>query len=311
MQKVRKIVWLIMGGIFLGSSLLVIAAEGEKVSPGTVARDEKELKRLEKKQVEQYRVLGKLYETKQDWKKTIGIYEKLLPLVPDKGEIYRILSRLYERTKAYDKAIAAYDKLLELYPQQRSQYYERLSWIYTRMKDKEKAVEFAKKTLMENPQESRIRSQVAGIYSQNGMFEEAEKEYKKAIELSSNIQDSYRYRLELARLYKKFAKSDLAEAEYKEIMAKATDRWTKEQAQRALFDIYRKENRMGEVTEEYEKSLSRMEEKSLKLYKSLGAKYLRLGEDEKALEMYKKASALAPQDKEVTRTLKKLEQKNK
>ncbi len=311
MLRIRKIVWLVIGGIFLVCSLLVTVAEGEKVSPGKVAQYEKELKRLEDKQAGQYRILGKLYEVKQDWKKAIGMYEKLLPLVSDKGETYRTLVRLYERTKAYDKAIAAYHKLLELYPRQRSQYYERLSWIYTRMKDKEKAIEFAKKMLEENPRESRIRSQVAGIYSQNGMFEEAEKEYKKAIELSSNIQDSYRYRLELARLYNRLTKSKLAEAEYKEIMLKASDRWIREQAQRELFDIYRKENRLGEVAKDYEKGLSRMEEESLKLYKSLGASYRRQGKYKKAIEMYKKASALVPQDKEISLILKELEQKNK
>ena len=74
--------------------------------------------------------------------------------------------------------------------------------------------------------------------------------------------------------------------------------------------MYEKQGMLGKVAEAKKADLSQMEEESLKLYKSLGKAYSQKKEYEKAIEMYKKALRVAPEDVNLHLTLADLYDEN-
>jgi len=191
---------------------------------------------------------------------TIAKYEEeLRKMEEERLKQYRFLARLYQMKEDFRKAAQMYEKILELKPEEEKNLYPTLASLYERAK----------------------------------MYDEAAEAYRKLIKFHPR---NYRYNLSLAGVYEKMGKDKEAELEYKKIIDEARERGAIDQAQTRLFNLYRRQNRLDEVAAEYEKVLSRMEEESLKLYKSLGEAYEKEGNYRKAIEMYKKASGLVPTD---------------
>ncbi|NOX96551.1 MAG: tetratricopeptide repeat protein [Nitrospirae bacterium] len=266
-----------------------------------------------------YALLAGIYSRQRNYKEAISQYKKAIALSPKETNLYRSLAWMYERAKMYEEAIKSYSKAIELDPQ--SLYlYQQLAFIYIRLGRDEEALKTAQILLEKGSQDADTYSMVAQIYRNMKRDKEAISYYRKAIELASKSktrfprgresanEPKFRYQLALAQVYEERGKDAEAEKEYTQIIAESKSKWITGRAQERLFNIYRKTGRLEQVAHQYETELAATEAKSLSLYKSLGARYRRQGEYEKALKMYKKAFALAPQDEEINRILKELEQ---
>lgn len=211
-----------------------------------------------------------------------------------------VLSLLILRRGAYaeeelsPEAIAKYEEELQNIEEKRLKQYRFLARLYQMKEDFPKAVEMYEKILELKPEEERnLYPTLASLYERAKMYDKAAEAYGKLIKMYLG---NFRYNLALAAVYEKMGKDKEAELEYKKIMDEAKDQWAIDRAQTKLFELYRRQNKLGEVAAEYEKVLSKMEKESLKLYKSLGDTYRKEENYPKAIEMYKKASGLVPTD---------------
>lgn len=206
-----------------------------------------------------------------------------------------ILARaVYAEEELSPEAIAKYEEELQKIEEKRLKQYRFLARLYQMKEDFPKAVEMYEKILELKPEEERnLYPTLASLYERAEMYDKAAEAYGKLIKMYPG---NFRYNLALAAVYEKMGKDKEAELEYKKIMDEAKEQWAIDRAQTKLFELYKKQNRLGEVAAEYEKVLSKMEKESLKLYKSLGEAYRKEENYPKAIEMYKKATGLLPAD---------------
>ncbi len=265
-----------------------------------------------------YVLLAGVYSRQRNYKAAISRYKKAVELSPKEANLYRSLANLYGQAGMYEEAIKSYTKAIELNPPQASYLYRQIAYLYLRLGREEEAIKAAQMLLEKGRKDANTYSMVARIYRNLKKYDEAISYYRKAIELASKGRArgranelKSRHQLELAQVYEEVGKDTQAEKEYTQIIAESKSKWLTKRAQERLFGLYRKTGRLEQVAHQYEAELAATEAKSLTLYKSLGASYRRQGKYEKAIEMYKKASALAPQDKEISKILKEMEDMEK
>jgi len=266
------------------------AVKGEVRPEKSLAEQRVRLKELEKERLENYKLLERLYEIQQDYRKAAEMYEKALGLAVDKTKFYRKLGRLYEQAGMNEKGIAIYLKLIEMYPEKKFDYGERLSRLYGETGAREKALTLGREMVEEYPNDARSHYLLAKIYSEHKMDEEAVTEYKKAIELDGDRESICRKRLELGKIYQRMDKNELAEREYHKVLENATREWMIKRAKDKLIKVYEAKGDYQKAVELYQERLAsppRNERWSFLLRRRLTELYLKMDKGEDALRLWK------------------------
>ncbi|MCX5713696.1 MAG: tetratricopeptide repeat protein, partial [Candidatus Omnitrophica bacterium] len=151
----------------------------------------------------------------------------------------------------------------------------------------------------EKPKDASVMSQAASFYSSTGDMDQALTLIEKAVQIDPN---NIGYLQTQANFYVRANKMDKAEAAYKAILQNAKEAWLKDWANGELLNIYQKQNKLGDVIKTYEADLNNSGN-DISAYKKLGELYIRKGDGAKALEVYEKASEIAPDDRVITNRL--------
>jgi len=192
---------------------------------------------------------------------------------------YELLAATYERHQDVAKAIETLESLLEIVPEEqktkRLYLLQRVAFAYMRAGDGEKAVEYAKRTVQEEPHVSGWHNGLAQAYEHSEMYPEAAEQYKKAIELGTNPLIRTQNRLRLAGTYSMMSAHDLAEEQYRRVLGEATEPVFLNRARRGLLRLYALQGKL-------EATLDILEGQEFNLYKFAIEQYINSGKREEA-----------------------------
>jgi tetratricopeptide (TPR) repeat protein len=209
---------------------------------------------------------------------------------------YELLATTYERQQDVGRVIDVLESLLEIVPEeQRSKrlyLYQRVAFAYMRAGDGEKAVEYAKKTVQEEPYVSGWHNGLAQAYEHNERYPEAAEEYKKAIELGKNPLIRTQNRLRLAGAYSMMSAHGPAEAEYKRVLEETTETIFLNQARRGLLCLYALQAKL-------EATLDMLEGQQFELYKVAVEQYINFGKREEAAAILREPISITADDVEL------------
>lgn len=145
-----------------------------------------------------YLAIGDFYLRQKDFNQSLVNLKKALELDPDEPDIYELLAEAYIGLGQYQSAIDASNKGLKLAPNNASLYIS-LGNVYRAMGDSKKAEEYLSKGRSLQSKTSYLYHHNLGVeYKFDGKIDEAEEEFKKALELEPKLVDSY---IPLSRIY--------------------------------------------------------------------------------------------------------------
>lgn len=128
--------------------------------------------------------LAQLYLRQNNTKGAIEEYEALLRMGHNRIEYFYDLAQLYQQTKQYEKSIEMLNKL-----ESRVGVNEQVSVLkkilYTRMGEKDKAIEETRKLIQSFPDETRYYGMLAELYASYKEYDKAEEMYDKLFSMDS------------------------------------------------------------------------------------------------------------------------------
>jgi len=237
-----------------------------------------------------YYVEGIRYDIKGDYKKVIEYMEKAVEIDPEFASAYlamawsygnlayfaeekkalmmalEVSDRLSDREKyniqgqfymqqsekTWDKSLEAFEKLIQLYPDDITGN-NALAILYSRLGDREKAIEHYKICVNYKTEDVVIYTNLANTYCAEGLYDKAIEVLESHI---NNIKDSDFIRRSLALTYRYQGKYDLAIAEADKALSFNPDSW---QNIRSKGDIYFYMGNLQKAGQEYRKLIERDE----------------------------------------------------
>ena len=206
---------------------------------------------------------------------------------PDKPRVRMSLAAAYTKQGRLNAAIKEYENLLTLDPLHKNLAYNNLGLIYLNLKNKDKAEEYFKQALNEDPKDIVAANNLANLVYQNGNKEEAISQYNKIIEISPGNLEAHR---SLAYIDLTSGKIEEAIAGFEQIsgLPDATDISFSE-----LGDVYRSNNNLPQAIIAYNQALNLNTRNELALI-GLGKTYLLLGKNMEAKSAFSKAFKINP-----------------
>lgn len=198
----------------------------------------------------------------------------------------------------------------------------------------DESIQYSRRALEVNPDDSHIHHQLGLAYEKNGELEKALSEYQVSLKLEP---DYYYANIGLGNIYEKQGKLEEAVSEYKKALAhdganidalfnlagvytekKMYPEALKEYQEVVKINpagaaaysniayIYTLENNLDNATSEYKKAIE-LEPDNFHFHSNLGSVFEKKGDKKAALEEYKKALSLNPDDKSLQQKIKELE----
>ncbi|RKU18681.1 hypothetical protein C6503_09090 [Candidatus Poribacteria bacterium] len=220
----------------------------------------------------------------------IELAEKYIDDDAEVGVHYSRLAKLYAANGQVDDAITQYKKAVELSPGD-GRVYQELGQLYLRKNDldaAEKAFQEALQYAARDGERQNIERQLITLYRRQGKLEEMLKEAEAIGGLTFEMQ------MEQARNYSNQGKFDEAVAAYKKALEMATRDWERENVERQMMRLYRRQGTLEEVLKEAEKN----DTLTFTMQAELARHYRNKGESEKAINAYKQALDMTTQSYE-------------
>jgi arylsulfatase A-like enzyme/Tfp pilus assembly protein PilF len=215
--------------------------------------------------------------------------KEALKIDPEYESAIFSLAHAYKRQKKYEEAIAGYERLMQLDPRDHKPAYN-LGEIYMKMDDIDKAIFYLQKSIDLEPERSSMAHNLLGTaYLEKKMLEQAEAEFRKALEMRLHIPDGH---YNLALVYEE--RNDLRRAveEYKKEIE------LHPAAYPAHFNLAKLYGKMGYLREgiEHFKEAIKYKKDFANGYLFLAKAYIDLGENfDEAILLAKKGFKLAPE----------------
>ena len=209
------------------------------------------------------------------------------------GVHYSRLAKLYAADGQVDAAITHYKKAIELTPGD-GRVYQELGQLYLRKNDleaAEKAFQEALQYAAHDGERHNIERQLMTLYRRQGKLEEILKEAEAKGTLTFELQ------MEQARNYSNQGKLDEAVNAYKKALEMTTREWERQNVERGLIHLYRRQGKLEEVLKEAEKN----DTLTFTMQTELARHYRSKGESEKAVSAYKQALNMTTQNHERNR----------
>lgn len=208
----------------------------------------------------------------------------------DTGVHYSRLARVYDVNNQIEETIATYKKAIELSPGDANVLVQ-LAEVYMHENDLQNAEKTFKEALQyaaQSGQHQNIERQLMDIYKRQGKLNE----YLKEAEEKGNL--SYEMQKELARSYYNNGKLDEAAKAYEKALQIAPHEWEKEDVERQLLAIYRRQGKLEEKLKEADKKGSL----TVNMQIELARQYRNKREFDKVISTYKKALSMSSSDRE-------------
>ena len=214
--------------------------------------------------------------------------KEALKLDPEYEAAIFSLAHAYKRLKKYEEAIAGYERLMQLDPRDYKPAYN-LGEIYMKMDDVDKAIFYLQKAIKLEPERSSMAHNLLGTaYLEKKMTEQAEMEFRKALEMRLHIPDGHYH---LALVYEERNEIRKAVEEYKKEIELHPAAWP---AHFNLAKLYVKMGYMQKGIEHFKEAIKHNEDFA-NGYLFLAKAYLDLGENfDEAILLTKKGLKLAP-----------------
>ena len=213
--------------------------------------------------------------------------------IDDEAEVgahYSRLAKLYATDGQVDDAITYYKKAIELAPGD-GRIYQELGQLYLRKNDldtAEKAFQDALQYAAHDGERQNIERQLINLYRRQGKLTEMLKEAEAKGALTFSLQ------MEQARNYSNQGKLEEAVSAYKKALEMTTREWERENAERQLMRLYRRQGTLEEVLKEAEEN----DTLTFTMQAELARHYRNKGESEKAINAYKQALNMTTQNYE-------------
>ncbi len=223
----------------------------------------------------------------------IELAEKYIDDNAEVGVHYSRLAKLYAADGQIDAAITQYKKAIELSPGD-GRVYQELGQLYLGKNDldaAEKAFQEALQYAAHDGERQNIERQLINLYRRQGKLEEMLKEAEAQGGLTFEMQ------MEQARNYSNQGKLEEAVSAYKKALGMTTREWERENAERQLMRLYRRQGTLEEVLKEAEKN----DTLTFTMQAELARHYRNKGESEKAISAYKQALNMTTQNHERNR----------
>ena len=206
------------------------------------------------------------------------------------GAHYARLAKLYAADGQVDDAITHYQKAIELTPGD-GRIYQELGQLYLRKNDLDaagKAFQEALQYAAHDGERRNIERQLIELYRRQGKLEEM----LKAAEAEGGL--TFEMQIVQARNYSNQGKLDEAVSAYKKALEMTTREWERENAERQLIRLYRRQGTLEEVLKEAEEN----DTLTFTMQTELARHYRAKGESEKAISAYKQALNMTTQSYE-------------
>ena len=158
------------------------------------------------------RVRARIFLKTNKLEEAIEECKEALKIDPEYEAAIFSLAHAYKRLKKYEEAIIGYERLMQLDPRDHKPPYN-LGEIYMKMDDIDKAIFYLQKAIDLEPERSSMAHNLLGTaYLDKKMLEQAEAEFKKALEMRLHIPDGH---FNLALVYEERNELRRAVEEYK------------------------------------------------------------------------------------------------
>ncbi len=158
------------------------------------------------------RVRARIFLKMNKLEEAIEECKEALKIDPEYEAAIFSLAHAYKRQKKYEEAITGYERLMQLDPRDHKPPYN-LGEIYMKMDDIDKAIFYLEKAIDLEPVRSSMAHNLLGTaYFEKKMLEQAEAEFKKALEMRLHIPDGH---FNLALVYEERNELRRAVEEYK------------------------------------------------------------------------------------------------
>ena len=249
-----------------------------------------------------YRELGELYLQIGNQDKAKSIYQKMIDRDPKNPSTHLILAEIYAGHEWVEDAIAQYEKAISLAPKNLD-FIEYFGDFYFRQGDREKALETWNRMVAGELNTAQNYNQLAELLNAKKFKTEAVEATRKAVEL---MPDEYRYREALAKQLMENSEYEDALKEFTKAMELAPNAFFAEKMDDKRIELYRRQGTLLEKIEELETELEKTGLADADVFthhKQLAKMYLRLGNVTYALEVLLKAKEQKPDDIGVNRWL--------
>ena len=249
-----------------------------------------------------YRELGELYLEIGDQDKAKSVYQKMIERDPKNPSTHLILAEIYAGHEWIEDAVTQYEKAISLAPKNLD-FIEYFGDFYFRQGDREKALETWNRMVAGELNTAQNYNQLAELLNAKKFKTEAVTATRKAVEL---MPDEYRYREALAKQLMENSEYEDALKEFTKAMELAPNAFFAEKMDDKRIELYRRQGTLHEKIEELETELEKTgssQDNLFTLHKQLAKMYLRLGNVTYALEVLLKAKEQQPNDIGVNRWL--------
>ena len=220
----------------------------------------------------------------------IELAQKYIDDAAEVGVHYARLAKLYAADGQVDAAITQYKKSIELTPGD-GRVYQELGQLYLRKNDLDaagKAFQEALQYAAHDGERQNIERELIELYRRQGKLEEM----LKTVEAEGGL--TYEMQMVQARNYSNQGKLDEAISAYKKALEMTTRSWERENVERQLMRLYRRQGTLEEVLKEAEKN----DTLTFSMQAELARHYRSKGESEKAINAYKQALNMTTQNYE-------------
>ncbi len=133
--------------------------------------------------------LGNAYYEKNDSKRALAYYKKVLEIEPDNVEAYVNLGNAYFSIEEFKKSVESYLLALQYDPED-SNIYSNLGVAYIEMGEKEKAFKYLKASIRLDPYNESAHYNLGVLYTMEGNQDRAVEQYHRLLELKSEMAQS-------------------------------------------------------------------------------------------------------------------------
>lgn len=238
-------------------------------------------------------ILGHLLKAKNDYTGALTHYERAVELKPDialtwlsRGSAHLMLQHNDEATSDFEKALS-----LEKDKAQKQDILRKLSDLAFNQRDWERAQLYYDQLIELEPRNEYLRMEYAQILVRYKRYEKALEQYEALLKLAGRDNKTRATTMrDMGELYQMMGRDDDALKLYRDAMKLvASGNWLQKELRQRIVNVYRSSNRLTELVNEYE---SAWRSPNYDQSMEMAELYEELGMEDKALNMFKRASRL-------------------
>lgn len=238
-------------------------------------------------------ILGHLHKVKNDNEKALEYYDRAAELAPERPAVWMSRGEAHQNLRNRDKATEDFEKALEKVDRKarKQKLLRKLADIAFEQQDWKRAESYYDQLLELDPRNEYLRQEYAQVLVKHRRYEKALEQYEELLDLAGRNTKSRATTLrDMGDLYEKMGKDKKAVETYRKAKGLVRpDNWLNDALQKRVIGVYRSNDRLGDLLEQYEEQWpSPNYEQSL----LLGRLSDDVGEEDQALEYLDRATRL-------------------